>query len=60
MHGSRRLNTNADPVALLEKMERLLARATDGQRIVFDMLGHCPPHETREAIVSAWILDRLR
>lgn len=54
------ITTNDDPVAPLEDMDKMLARAKNAERIVFDMPGHCPPHNLREAIVSAWILDNLR
>ncbi len=54
------LNTNDDPVAPLEEMDALLARASNAERVVFDEPGHCPPHDLREAIASAWIMQNLR
>ena len=54
------INTNGDPVAPLEEMDLLLARAVNSDRVVFDEPGHCPPHDLREAIASAWIVQNLR
>ncbi len=54
------INTNDDPAAPLEDMDRLLARAANPDRVVFDLPGHCPPHDHREAIASSWIIANLR
>ena len=54
------MNTNDDPVASLEDMDKMLARAGNADRIVFDEPGHCPPTFPREAIASAWIKDHIR
>jgi esterase FrsA len=54
------VNTNADPVAPLEEMGRLLHRAKNAKRIVFDVPGHCPPRDEREGIVAQWIMENLR
>jgi esterase FrsA len=54
------INTNDDPVAPVDEMDRLLERAVNAERVVFDMPGHCPPRRHREAIVSAWITANLR
>ena len=54
------INTNDDPVAPMEEMDALLARGTKVDRVVFDLPGHCPPRNHRQAIVSAWITQNLR
>ena len=54
------INTNDDPVAPVEEMDKLLARATNADRVVFDIEGHCPPRPHREAIASSWIVANLR
>lgn len=54
------INTNRDPVASIDDMNLVLARANDARTIIFDMEGHCPPHDAREAIISSWILTKLR
>ena len=54
------INTNDDPVAPVEEMDRILARTTHGERVVFDMPGHCPPDHLREMIASHWIVKNLR
>ncbi|MFY0681131.1 MAG: alpha/beta hydrolase [Thalassovita sp.] len=54
------LNLNDDPSAPLDEMDELLARATAADRVVFDMPGHCPPHNHREPVVASWIAENLR
>ena len=54
------LITNDDPVAPLDDLDKLIARASKADRIVFDEPGHCPPTFPREAIASAWIKNHLR
>ena len=54
------LNNNNDPVAPLADMDKMLEMASDAKRIVFDQPGHCPPHDVREPIVAAWIMEHLR
>ena len=54
------INTNDDPVAPLDEMDRLLERAVNAERVVFDLPGHCPPRAHREAIASSWIAAHLR
>ncbi len=54
------INTHDDPVASLDDMSLLLNRAENAESVVFHLSGHCPPHNQREAIVSAWIASNLR
>ena len=54
------INNNNDPVAPLTDMDKMLAMATNAERVVFDQIGHCPPHNVREPIVAAWIQEHLR
>ncbi len=54
------INLNNDPSAPLEEMDALIARANHAERVVFDMPGHCPPHNQREPLVAAWVLENLR
>lgn len=54
------INTHDDPVASLDDMSLLLDRAENAESVVFHLPGHCPPHNQREAIVSAWITSNLR
>ena len=54
------INTNDDPVAPVEEMDRLLARASNSERVVLDIAGHCPPDYIREPLVAAWIRRHLR
>ncbi|WP_106743476.1 alpha/beta hydrolase [Yoonia maritima] len=54
------INTHDDPVASLDDMSRLLDQAENAESVVFHLPGHCPPHNQREAIVSAWIISNLR
>lgn len=54
------LNTNADPSAPVKEMDKLLSRATNVERIVFDLPGHCPPHHQRQPLIAAWISENLR
>lgn len=54
------LTTNRDPVAPLEDIDLLTARAENARVILFDEPGHCPDRDARDAIAASWIADNLR
>lgn len=53
------ITTNRDPVAPLEDLDEMLATATNHERVVLDIDGHCPPRWVREPIIARWIADRI-
>ncbi len=55
------IHTNQDPIAPLEELdELLLPMAVNHTRMVMDTPGHCVPHDIREPVIAAWILENLR
>jgi len=54
------ITTNADPVAPLVDVDALMQRARNGDSVVFDIEGHCPPRAHRQAITLGWIKRHLR
>ncbi|WP_172795241.1 alpha/beta fold hydrolase [Polycladidibacter hongkongensis] len=54
------INTTADPVSPLFDMEKMLARAENGDKVLIDILGHCPPRSQRQPIIANWIDGKLR
>lgn len=54
------INTNQDPVAPIEDLEKLLKRSINPTRIVLDEPGHCPSNDIAEIYASEWILRQLR
>lgn len=54
------VNTNEDPVSPLEDTNRLIARATNVTKIIYEIPGHCPPAADRQKIATDWMLENLR
>lgn len=54
------VNTNEDPVSPLEDTNRLIARATNVTKIIYEIPGHCPPAADRQEIATDWMLENLR
>lgn len=52
------LNTTQDPIAPVDEMDRLVARATDATVRLWDEPGHCPDQVEREDVIAAWIAER--
>lgn len=51
---------NRDPVAPLEDLDLLESRAENVDKIVLDMVGHCPPRWMRQPVVVRWIMDQMQ
>lgn len=53
------LTTDDDPVAPISDLEILLERTAASKAVVFEMDGHCPDRDAREAIAASWVADNL-
>lgn len=54
------LSTNADPVAPLADIDLLQQHSQRSKRLIYDVPGHCPDRDSREAIAASWVQDQLR